>query len=87
MGYFNHSDSSPDSAASRLDAAQDESSFSSSTALRVVGVATALVGAVSLGLYIGRELRLRYKFRRRTPSDFFSKAGDAMSSPEYGMGI
>ena len=57
------------------------------SALRAVGLATVLVGAVSLGLYIGRELRFRYKFRHRTPSDFFSSAGDSIGSPEYGMGV
>ena len=55
--------------------------------LRVLGLATVVVGAVTLGLYIGRELRFRYKFRRRTPSDFFSNAGDPITGAEYGMGV
>ncbi len=55
--------------------------------LRAVGLATVVVGAVTLGLYIGRELRFRYKFRRRTPSDFFSNAGDPIANAEYGMGV
>jgi hypothetical protein len=57
--------------------------------LQTLGIATVLVGAVTMGLYIGRELRLRYRFRRRTPSDFFSNAGDPVASAdyEYGMGI
>ncbi len=55
--------------------------------LQTLGLATVLVGAVTMGLYIGRELRLRYRFRRRTPSDFFSNAGDPVTSAEYGMGI
>ncbi len=55
--------------------------------LRALGLATALIGAASLGLYIGRELRFRYKFRRRTPSDFFSNAGDPIANAEYGMGV
>ena len=55
--------------------------------LRVLGFATALVGAVTLGLYIGRELRFRYQFRRRTPTDFFSNAGDPIANAEYGMGV
>ncbi len=61
-----------------------------SSTLRRVGLATALVGAVgavTLGLYVGRELRFRYRFRRRTPSDFFSNAGDPIGPAEYGMGI
>ena len=55
--------------------------------LRALGFATAVVGAVTIGLYIGRELRFRYKFRRRTPSDFFSNAGDPIAGTEYGMGV
>ncbi len=71
-------------AAPELDPSAAEEAFSP---LRALGLATVLVGAVSLGLYIGRELRFRYKFRRRTPSDFFSSAGDSISSAEYGMGV
>ncbi|RRA48050.1 hypothetical protein [Acidipila sp. EB88] len=55
--------------------------------LRAVGLATVMLGAVTLGLYIGRELRVRYKFRRRTPSDFFSNAGDPITYSEFGMGV
>ena len=55
--------------------------------LHLLGFATALIGAVTLGLYIGREVRLRYRFRRRTPSDFFSNAGDPIASAEYGLGV
>ena len=56
--------------------------------LRALGLATAAVGVVTLGLFVGRELRFRYKFRRRTPSDFFANAGgDALAGAEYGMGV
>ncbi len=55
--------------------------------LRTLGLATMLLGAVTLGLFVGRELRFRYKFHRRTPSDFFSNAGDPISNAEYGMGV
>ena len=71
-------------AAPDLDADAAEGIFSP---LRALGLATVLIGAVSLGLYIGRELRFRYKFRRRTPSDFFSNAGDPIANAEYGMGV
>ncbi len=57
------------------------------SALRTLGLATMLLGAVTVGLFLGRELRFRYKFRRRTPSDFFSNAGDAVANAEYGMGV
>jgi hypothetical protein len=57
------------------------------SALRVLGLATVALGVLSLGLYAGRELRVRYKFKRRTPSDFFSRAGDLNTGTEYGMGV
>ena len=55
--------------------------------LRALSVASLVLGATALGLVVGRELRLRYKFKRRTPYDFYSKAGDPVSITEYGMGI
>lgn len=55
--------------------------------LRVLGLTTALLGVVTLGLFVGRELRIRYKFRRRTPSDFFANAGDPIPTAEYGLGV
>lgn len=63
---------------------QHEDKFSP---LRIVGLATVVLGVISLGLYAGRELRFRYKFRHRTPSDFFSNAGDPITGAEYGMGV
>ena len=56
-------------------------------ALRALGWASVAVGVAALGLYVGRELRLRYKFKRRTPSDFYSHAGDKGQTTEFGMGI
>ncbi len=56
------------------------------TPLRAAGLAALALGAVALGFAVGRELRFRYRFRRRTPSDFFSNAGDPIGA-EYGMGI
>lgn len=55
-------------------------------ALRAVGWTSVAVGITALGLYVGRELRVRYKFKRRTPSDFYSHAGEDLGA-EYGMGI
>ncbi|HTX75101.1 MAG TPA: hypothetical protein VMD29_02765 [Terracidiphilus sp.] len=58
----------------------------SSGALRAIGWTSVALGVTALGLYIGRELRQRYKFNRRTPTDFFSHAGEELGA-EYGMGI
>jgi hypothetical protein len=56
-------------------------------ALRALGWASVAVGITALGVFVGRELRLRYKFKHRTPSDFYSHAGDESPSTEFGMGI
>ena len=53
---------------------------------RFVGWTSVAVGVAALGVYVGRELRIRYKFNHRTPSDFFAHAGDELPA-EYGMGI
>jgi hypothetical protein len=58
-----------------------------STLLRTVGWVTAGLGAVAVGLFVGRELRQRYKFNRRTPYDFYSHSGDEVQDMEFGVGI
>jgi hypothetical protein len=57
------------------------------TILRTVGWITAGLGALALGLVVGRELRQRYKFNRRTPYDFYAHSGDEMQDMEFGVGI
>ncbi len=46
-----------------------------------VGMAVAAVG-----IFVGRELRSRYKFKRRTPYDFYSNAGEQQAG-EFGVGV
>lgn len=53
---------------------------------RYMGWTSVAVGVAALGVFVGRELRVRYKFNHRTPSDFYSHAGDEMQT-EYGVGI
>jgi hypothetical protein len=60
---------------------------SRSRVLKTVGWVSAGLGAVALGLFVGRELRQRYKFNRRTPYDAYSHAGDEMQDVEFGVGI
>jgi hypothetical protein len=57
-----------------------------SKTLRVIGWFSVGMAVAALGLYIGRELRLRYKFSHRTPYDFYSNAGNQQTS-EFGVGI
>ena len=54
--------------------------------LLTVGWVSAAMGAVALGLFVGRELRQRYKFNRRTPYDFYAHSGDEMTEMEFGVG-
>ncbi len=54
--------------------------------LRTIGWISAGAGALALGLFVGRELRSRYKFNRRTPYDFYAHSGDAQEM-EFGVGI
>ena len=64
----------------------NKSSEKSFPIFRYVGWTSVAVGVAALGVYVGRELRVRYKFNRRTPSDFYSHAGDELRA-EYCMGV
>jgi hypothetical protein len=57
-----------------------------SNTLRVIGWFSVGIAVAALGIYLGSEVRSRYKFKRRTPYDFYSNAGEAQAS-EFGMGI
>lgn len=57
-----------------------------SALLKTVGWVSAGLGAVALGLVVGRQLRQRYKFNRRTPYDVYSHAGDD-HEVDFGLGI
>jgi hypothetical protein len=54
--------------------------------LRVIGWFSVGMAVAALSIYLGSELRSRYKFKRRTPYDFYSNAGENPIS-EFGMGI
>jgi hypothetical protein len=45
------------------------------------------IGVVALGLIAGRELRVRYKVKRRTPYDYYAHSGDRTPDLEFGVGI
>lgn len=56
------------------------------TVLRSLAWISAGVTAVALGVVVGREIRQRYKFTRRTPYDFYAHSGDEQDV-EFGVGI
>ena len=59
---------------------------SRTTVLKTASWASLAVGVAAVGLYVGREIRIRYKFNHRNPLDFFAHAGDKLPT-DYGMGI
>jgi hypothetical protein len=75
-----------DSVASALNNLPFPEGEKESTLIKTVGWVSAGLGAVALGLFIGRELRLRYKFNRRTPYDFYSHSGDEQDI-DFGLGV
>ena len=56
------------------------------TAMRVVTWFSVGIAVAALGIYAGTELRKRYRFKRRTPYDFYSNAGSQQAS-EFGVGV
>lgn len=45
------------------------------------------MGVIAVGLLAGRELRVRYKMKRRTPYDYYAHSGDRTPDLEFGVGI
>jgi hypothetical protein len=54
--------------------------------LRTVTWSGIAVTVAALGLVVGRELRLRYKFNHRSPYDYYKHAGD-QSPLDYAVGV
>jgi hypothetical protein len=54
--------------------------------LRVIGWFSMGMAVATIGIYLGYELRCRYKFNRRTPYDFYSNAGPQAAN-DFGVGI
>jgi hypothetical protein len=57
-----------------------------SAALRIITWFSVGVAVAAIGIFVGAELRSRYRFKRRTPYDFYSNAGQYQAS-EFGVGI
>ena len=57
-----------------------------SKALQIIGWFSVGMAVAALGIYLGFELRSRSKFKKRTPYDFYSNAGEQQAS-EFGVGV
>lgn len=60
--------------------------------LRNVGLVSAGITVLAVSVVVGRELRQRYKFTRRTPYDMYSHSGEqarrlAPDFGDFGVGI
>jgi hypothetical protein len=67
--------------------AGDSAPAEESGLLKTIGWVSAALGAVALGLVVGREIRQRYKFNRRTPYDLYSHSGDQLPDTEFSVGV
>jgi hypothetical protein len=54
------------------------------SALRAIGWVSVGFGIAAVGVFVGNELRKRYKFNHRTPYDFYA---NAEAASEFGMGV
>lgn len=71
----------------QIEESVESATHDGSTFLRNLGWVSAGIATLALGLVVGRELRQRYKFNRRTPYDFYAHSGDQAQDVEFGVGI
>jgi hypothetical protein len=57
-----------------------------STALRIITWFSVGMAVAVVGIFVGAELRSRSRFKRRTPYDFYSNAGEHHAG-EFGVGV
>jgi hypothetical protein len=74
------------SADPELELESTEPEKTGSIALRVITWFSVGIAVAAVGIYVGAEIRNRYKFKKRTPYDFYSNAGSQQAS-EFGVGI
>lgn len=65
---------------------EEEIEVPTNSTLKAIGWVSFGLGVAAIGVFVGRELRKRYKFNHRTPYDFYANAG-APAASEFGMGV
>ena len=55
-------------------------------ALQIIGWFSIGIAVAAIGIYVGAELRSRSKFKKRTPYDFYSNAGEYQAG-DFGVGV
>jgi hypothetical protein len=56
------------------------------SAVKVITWFSVGIAVAAVGIFVGRELRNRYRFNHRTPYDFYANAGESQAG-EFGVGI
>jgi hypothetical protein len=69
-----------------LEAVKPTEETKESNTLQVITWFSVGMAVAAVSIFVGRELRSRYKFKRRTPYDFYSNASEYQAG-EYGVGI
>ena len=69
-----------------LSVEETEPERAGSKALRVITWFSVGLAVAAIGIFVGAELRSRYKFKKRTPYDFYANAGEQQAN-EFGMGV
>ena len=70
----------------------DQAAEEGRAVLRNMGLVSAGITVLAVGVVVGRELRQRYKFHRRTPYDLYAHSGERgrrrlSEDAEFGVGI
>jgi hypothetical protein len=66
--------------------AEDTTTQEKTKTLQVITWFSVGMAVAAIGIYFGNELRCRSKFKKRTPYDFYSHAGEQHAG-EFGVGI
>jgi hypothetical protein len=69
------------------DVKKEKSSGTVAPWIQILGWTSVATGALTVGFFVGRNIRARYLMNHRTPYDFYSHAGDNGHSIEYGVGV
>lgn len=56
------------------------------SAAAIIGWFSVGMAVATLGILVGTELLSRYQFKKRTPYDFYSNAGEQQAN-EFGVGV
>jgi hypothetical protein len=70
----------------QLDEVMPTEQTKEASTLKVITWVSLGMAVAAIGIFVGREIRSRYKFNRRTPYDFYANAGESQAS-EFGVGI